>query len=78
TITYGGSKNLSVEVHAIAFNPRGGLAYPSGSSPVVLRIAEGRYRNGSAIPNKRGSSEAIPESRLKIGRVTARPYQIDE
>ncbi len=77
TITYGGTKNLSVKVHAIAFNPRGGLVYPTGSSPVILRIAEGRYRDGKAIPNKRGNSEAIPESRLRVGRVTARPYQID-
>jgi hypothetical protein len=77
TITYGGTKNLNAKVHAIAFNPRGGLAYPTGSSPVILRIAEGRYRSGKAIPNKRGDSDAIPESRLKVGRVTARPYQID-
>lgn len=77
TITYGGTKNLSVKVHTIAFNPRGGLAYPTGSSAVILRIAEGRYQNGKATPNKRGNSEAIPESRLRIGRVTARPYQID-
>jgi type II secretory pathway pseudopilin PulG len=78
TITYGGVKNLSVQIHAIAFNPRGGLVYPMGSSPVVLRIAEGRYRDGKAIPNNRSNFKAIPESRLKIGRVTARPYQIDE
>jgi hypothetical protein len=77
TIKYGGAKNLNAKVHIIAFNPRGGLAYPTGSTPVILRVAEGRYRNGQAIPNKRGDSEAIPETRLKVGRVTARPYQID-
>ncbi len=77
TMTYGGTKNLSVKVHAIAFNPRGGLAYPTGSAPIALRIAEGGYRGGVATPNKRGEAGIITESRLKIGRVTARPYQID-
>jgi type II secretory pathway pseudopilin PulG len=76
-IAYGGTKNLKVNVYAIAFNSRGGLAYPTGSSPVALRIAEGSYRGGVATPNKRGDAGTITESRLKIGRVTARPYQID-
>lgn len=77
TINYGGSKNLSIKVHAIAFNSRGGLHSPSGSTPVVLRIAEGGYRGGVAKPNKRAGQEAVTENRLKIGRVTARPYQIE-
>ncbi len=77
TITYGGNKNLAIKIHALAFNPRGGLQLPSGSTPVVLRIAEGGYRNGVAKPNKRSGQEAVTENRLKIGRVTARPYQID-
>jgi prepilin-type N-terminal cleavage/methylation domain-containing protein len=77
SITYGGTKNLKVSVYAIAFNSRGGLAYPTGSTPIVLRIAEGGYRGGEAKPNKRGDSGTITENRLRIGRVTARPYQID-
>lgn len=77
SITYGGNKNLKVNAYAIAFNSRGGLAFPTGSSPIVLRIAEGRYRGGQAIPNERGDAKTITESRLRIGRVTARPYQID-
>ncbi|MES2921668.1 MAG: prepilin-type N-terminal cleavage/methylation domain-containing protein [Verrucomicrobiota bacterium] len=77
TISYGGTKNLSVKVHAIAFNSRGGLHYPSGSTPIAIRIAEGGYRGGKATPNKRGSMQSITENRLKIGRVTARPYRID-
>lgn len=77
TISYGGTKNLSVKVHAIAFNSRGGLHYPAGSTPVAIRIAEGGYRGGKATPNERGSEKSIAENRLKIGRVTARPYRID-
>ena len=73
TIRYGGSGNSGVKVHLIAFNPCGGLHYPTGSAPVVIRIAEGRYRGGKAVPNPRNRSE----SRLKIGRVTARPYRTD-
>lgn len=75
-ITYGsGNKARTIEVHGIAFNPRGGLHHPRGSMPVALRIAEGAYRDGEAKPIRRG--EAIAENRLKIGRVTARPYRMD-
>ncbi len=79
TITYGGLKNHTVKVHALAFNSRGGLSYPTGSTPVALRIAEGGYRGTPPKPtaNERGQEKAISENRLKIGRVTARPYQID-
>jgi prepilin-type N-terminal cleavage/methylation domain-containing protein len=77
TINYGGSKNLSIQVHAIGFNPRGGLHFPTGSTPVVMRVAEGGYRGGKATPNKSAGSDAVPENKLKIGRVTARPYQIE-
>jgi hypothetical protein len=77
TITYGGAKHLSVKVHVIAFSSRGGLHYPAGSTPIALRIAEGGYRGGTATPNKRGPQKSITENRLKIGRVTARPYRID-
>lgn len=78
TINYGTvAKPVSVTVHAIAFTPRGGLLHPSGSGPVVMRIAEGAYRQGKASPNRRPSG-ALAENHLKIGRVTARPYRIDQ
>lgn len=77
TFSYGGAKNLSIQAHILAFNPRGGLHSPTGSTPVVLRIAEGRYVNGKAIAFPRGTSKTATENLLKIGRVTARPYQID-
>lgn len=77
TISYGTSKPLTVKVHAIAFNPRGGLHYPSGSTPIAMRIAEGRYQNQKATAYQRGDTGVISENRLKIGRVIARPYRID-
>lgn len=77
TINYGGTKNLSAKVRVIAFNSRGGLVLPSGSSPIGLRIAEGGYRNGQAKPNLRAGQKSPTENRMKIGRVTARAYQID-
>jgi prepilin-type N-terminal cleavage/methylation domain-containing protein len=77
TISYGANKPLTVNVHAIAFNPRGGLHYPSGSTPVAMRIAEGNYQNRKATPFKRGDAGVIAENRLKIGRVIARPYRTD-
>lgn len=77
TLTYGGAKNLSIQVHALAFNSRGGLHSPLGSTPVVLRIAEGRYANGKATVILHGANKTVTENLLKVGRVTARPYQID-
>jgi hypothetical protein len=76
TIVYGGDKNLNVKVHALAFNSRGGLHYPAGSAPVEMRIAEGGYRGGAPKPNLRAGQTKPTENRLKIGRITARPYQI--
>lgn len=77
TIIYGGLKKLTVRTHLIAFNSCGGLHYPFGSAPIIVRLAEGSYRNGIATPNKRGPNKAISENLLKIGRVSARPYPID-
>lgn len=77
TIRFGSASSLSVKAHCLAFDPRGGLCYPAGSAPVVLRVAEGGYRGGEAAPNKRGDSGVIAENRLKIGRVIARPYRND-
>lgn len=75
-IRYGSGGNArTVQVHALAFNPRGGLRFPEGSSPVQLRIAEGGYRSGDAVLVRRGEQQAIAENRLKIGRVIARPYR---
>lgn len=76
-ITYGGTKNLHASLHLIGFDSRGGLHYPDGSTPIMIRIAEGGYRNGKATANKHGGSTGVTESRLKVGRVTARPYRID-
>lgn len=77
TIAYGGGQPRTVKIHAIAFNSRGGLRYPSGSAPVAMRVAEGNYRGGKATPLQHGEDKTITENRLKIGRVTARPYRID-
>lgn len=72
TLSYGGR---SVRVHCLAFNPRGSLQYPFGSTPITVGIAEGNYRNGEPSPYKQNGT--VSESRLSIGRVTARPYRID-
>jgi len=63
--------------HIVAFDPRGGVRYPAGSAPLVFRVAEGAYRNGKAIPNRRAGSTTVPETLIRIGRVTARPYRMD-
>ena len=55
--------------------PRDLASVLSSSSPVQLRIAEGGYRNGVAMPVRRGEASGVAENRLKIGRVIARPYR---
>ena len=70
-------KQVEVVVHALAFTPRGGLQWPEGSDPVVMRVAEGAYRSGKAMPDLRGESKGVSENRLQIGRVVARPFRID-
>ncbi len=77
TLTYGEAKSRSVQVHLIAINSRGGLDWPLDANPVALRIAEGRYQYGIAIAYRRGEQKKIAENRLKIGRISARPYPID-
>jgi prepilin-type N-terminal cleavage/methylation domain-containing protein len=77
TVNYGGAKNLTTQIHAIAIHPRGGLQYPLGSSPLLVRLAVGGYRDGKATPNKHGDLKQIWENRLKIGRVNARAYPIN-
>lgn len=64
-------------VHALVFNPRGGLHYPPGSMPVAMCIAEGCYRGGQATPYRRGAAAGITASCLKISRVTSHSYRID-
>lgn len=77
TIQYGGSRSQSVTVHAIAFNPRGGIHFPVGSGSLALRLAEGSYRNGTPQANLRGDSKIVTENVLKIGRVTGRCYPMN-
>jgi prepilin-type N-terminal cleavage/methylation domain-containing protein len=60
-------KGFRTTVRAIGFHNRGGLRYPVGAAPVVLRIANG---------NRRGKTDP-GANLLKIGRVTARPYRTD-
>jgi hypothetical protein len=68
-------RSQEVGVHVLAFNGRGRLAHPAGSSPAMLRVAEGRYRDGVAIAGSRGSQEVIPESVIQIGRILGRAYE---
>ena len=79
TIEYGNDpKTRSAKVHAIAFNPRGGIIHPASANPIVLRVTACNYRNGKAIPRLNTKEDASSEQKIKIGRVTARAYRINE
>jgi type II secretory pathway pseudopilin PulG len=75
-ITYGGSKNSKIRVHALIFDSRGKICFPPGSSPLALRLAEGRYHDGKAVSKTRAQTN-VTETRLKIGRLTGRIYPFD-
>ena len=74
TLAYG-SNNRTVKAHAIAFDSRGSLIYPLQRKPVLLRLAEGGYRDGRRSANQRDGK--ISENLVKIGGVTGRSYRID-
>ena len=68
-------KPIRASVYQLAINSLGSLTLPEGSRPVVLRLAEGAYRNGSPSPNKVADGQGIAETQITIGRVIARPYR---
>jgi prepilin-type N-terminal cleavage/methylation domain-containing protein len=79
SIEYGNKpKTRNAKVHAIAFNPRGGIIYPISANPIVLRVAACSYRNGKAVPRLDANGGTNLEQKIKIGRVTARAYRINE
>jgi hypothetical protein len=58
----------SLRVHGIIFNARGGLVSPPGSAPAVICIGATGGRAADTI---------VPETRLRVGRVTGRIYHQD-
>ena len=59
-------------VHALAFNARGGLVWPTGSDPVAIKIGSGAYQNGKPVALPNGGHNS-----LRVGRVVARPWKIE-
>jgi hypothetical protein len=59
--------------HGVAFTSRGGVSWPPGIEPIVMRVAQGSYRNGRSVAD--GNGHAIPEDCLTIGRMVARSYR---
>ena len=74
TISY---RSSSVKAHALVFHPRGGLRHPVGSVPVVLRVAEGIYRDGEPVARRSSGGAGIPQDVIRIGRSLARPYRTE-
>jgi prepilin-type N-terminal cleavage/methylation domain-containing protein len=70
-----GNGQITADVYQISVNSMGSLALPKGSTPIVLRLAEGAYRSGKPSTNKVEGGSGIAETQLKIGRVMARPYR---
>lgn len=71
-----GKQAIEGRFHLLAINPRGGLHWPAGSDPLVLRIAQGAYQHRQPTAGTRSHSKGV-ENTLRIGRLTARPYRND-
>jgi hypothetical protein len=69
-----GARETTAKVHLLSINGRGSLALPRGSGAVMLRIAEGRYRDGLAHASHQESSSLPIENQIKVGRVSARVW----
>ena len=65
----------TVEVHGLGFHARGGLAWPAGSDPMAMKLAEGTYVNGEPKIARRGGAE-VGVDVVRVGRVVARPWRI--
>lgn len=66
----GGSEEA--EMPGLVFSPRGGLLAPAGSESVVVTFAAGFYREGNAVRTGEERGKVV-----RIGRVVARPWQMD-
>lgn len=66
----GGSE--SAEMAGLVFSPRGGLLAPAGSESVVVTFAAGLYRDGNAVRTGDERGKVV-----RVGRVVARPWQMD-
>ena len=62
----------TAEFPALVFSPRGGLLSPAGSEPVRVTVGGAALRNGNLVETKGGRRE------IRIGRVVARPWLLDE
>ncbi len=55
----------TLRLHCIIFHSRGGLEWPLGSAPAVIRISQ-----AGAL----SSGKVVPENRLRVGRINGRSY----
>ncbi|MCU0794982.1 MAG: prepilin-type N-terminal cleavage/methylation domain-containing protein [Akkermansiaceae bacterium] len=62
----------SADFPALVFSPRGGLLSPAGSEPVLVSVGGAVLRNGTLVVTKSGRRD------IRVGRVVARPWLLDE
>jgi len=74
-----GQREIQIQVHAIAFTPRGRLHWPVGSDPMLIRLAEGHYRPEEKKPtiHFHGPDQSSAETQIRIGRTFARSYRLN-
>ncbi len=65
-------KQLTAKLYKLGINSLGSL---NRSNPVILRLAEGAYRNGEPIAKKVEGGTGIAETQLKVGKVIARAFR---
>ena len=71
-----GIEDEGMQVHAIIFGAHGDIVYPEGDELVLLRVAEGHYRDGRVEKLKGGRFRAGVENQIRIGRRSGRSYSV--
>ena len=75
-LRYGRGFLRTARVHALVFGPDGGLVWPDGYGPAVLRLVAGHYERGRPVASRRQEVGRATETMLQVGRGIARAFEV--
>lgn len=74
-LRYGRGFLRTARVHGLVFGPDGGLVWPEGEGPAVLRLVAGGYERGRPVASRKQDVGRAPETVLQVGRGIARAFE---
>lgn len=75
-LSYGRGYMRSARVHGMVFGVDGGLLWPVGDVPAVLRLVAGSYERGVPVASRKHDMKRPPENVLQVGRGVARAVEV--